>query len=114
VGQLLQRETFNIKIGRYFKSRDSSVGIPLGYGLDDRGSTVRFPAGSGNFSFHYRVKNGSGDHLASYLMGTRGSLPGEKRPEREADHSPPSSAEVKNAWSYTSTPPIHLHGVVLR
>jgi hypothetical protein len=22
----------------------------------------------------------------------------------EADHSPPSSAEVKNAWSYTSTP----------
>jgi hypothetical protein len=31
----------------------------------------------------------------------------------EADHSPPSCAEVKNAWSYTSTPPIHLHGVVL-
>jgi hypothetical protein len=29
---------------------------------------------------------------------------GEKRPGREADHSPPSSAEVKNAWSYTSTP----------
>jgi hypothetical protein len=36
-----------------------------------------------------------------------------KRPGREADHSPPSSAEVKNAWSYTSTPPIRLHGVVL-
>jgi hypothetical protein len=27
-----------------------------------------------------------------------------KRPEREADHSPPCSAEVKNVWSYTSTP----------
>jgi hypothetical protein len=27
-----------------------------------------------------------------------------KRPEREADNSPPSGAEVKNAWSYTSTP----------
>jgi hypothetical protein len=26
-----------------------------------------------------------------------------KRPGRDADHSPPSSAEV-NAWSYTSTP----------
>jgi hypothetical protein len=25
--------------------------------------------------------------------------------EREADHSPPSSAKVKNAYSYTSTPP---------
>jgi hypothetical protein len=28
-------------------------------------------------------------------------------------HSPPSSAEVKNACSCTSTPPIRLHGVVL-
>jgi hypothetical protein len=28
---------------------------------------------------------------------------GEKRLGCEADHSPPSSAEVKNAWSYTST-----------
>jgi hypothetical protein len=26
-----------------------------------------------------------------------------QRPGREADHSPPSSVEVKNAWSYTST-----------
>jgi len=26
-----------------------------------------------------------------------------KRTDHEADHSPPSSAEVKNAWSYTST-----------
>jgi len=29
---------------------------------------------------------------------------GIKRPGREADHSPTSSAEDKNAWSYTSTP----------
>jgi hypothetical protein len=38
---------------------------------------------------------------------------GIKWPEREADHLPPSSAKVKNAWSCTSTPLIHLHGVVL-
>jgi hypothetical protein len=31
----------------------------------------------------------------------------------EADHSPPSSAEIKKAWSYISTPLICLHGVVL-
>jgi len=37
---------------------------------------------------------------------------GVKWPGREADHSPPS-AEVKNAWSFASTPPIRLHGVVL-
>jgi hypothetical protein len=40
--------------------------------------------------------------------------PGVKRPEREADHSLPSSAEVKNLWkSYASIPSICLHGVVL-
>jgi hypothetical protein len=26
----------------------------------------------------------------------------------------PPSAEVKNAWSYTSTPPVCLHGVVVK
>jgi hypothetical protein len=30
---------------------------------------------------------------------------GVKRPVREADYSPPSSAEVKNAWHCNSTPP---------
>jgi hypothetical protein len=29
---------------------------------------------------------------------------GIKRPGREADHSPPSSAEVKDGWSYTAIP----------
>jgi hypothetical protein len=38
---------------------------------------------------------------------------GIKRPGREPNHSPPSSAEVKNTLRYTSIPPIHLHGVVL-
>jgi hypothetical protein len=28
-----------------------------------------------------------------------------KRPGRESDHSPPTSAEVKKMWIYTSTPP---------
>jgi hypothetical protein len=39
--------------------------------------------------------------------------PGPKRPGREGDHSRPSSAEVKNAWRYTSTSPIRVHGVLL-
>jgi hypothetical protein len=29
---------------------------------------------------------------------------GLKRPGREADHSPPTSAEVKKTWVYTFTP----------
>jgi hypothetical protein len=34
-------------------------------------------------------------------------------PEIKAHHSPPSSTEVKNAWSYTSTPPHVFVGAVL-
>jgi hypothetical protein len=87
------RATFGI--GFCYHSRDSVVGIALGYGLDDRRSRVRFPARAGNFSLHHCVQNGSGAHPASYPMGTRGSFPGGKAAGREADHSPPSSAEVK-------------------
>jgi hypothetical protein len=38
---------------------------------------------------------------------------GAKHPGCEGEHSPPTSAKVKNTWSYTTTPPICLHGVVL-
>jgi hypothetical protein len=69
--------------------------LALGYGLDDRGSRVLFAAGAGNFSLHHRVQNGSGAHPASYPMGTVFFFLGVKRPGREADHLPPSSAEVK-------------------
>jgi hypothetical protein len=60
------------------KNRNSSVGIVLSYGLDDRGSRVQFLAGAGNFPLHHRIQNGSGAHPASYPMGTRGSFPGGK------------------------------------
>jgi hypothetical protein len=40
--------------------------------------------------------------------------PGVKRPERESDHSPPSSAEAKNGGAISPPPPqIYLHGAVL-
>jgi hypothetical protein len=48
------------------------------------------------------------------LEGVDWFFSGLKRPGREADHSPPCNSEVKNEWSYTSTTPICLHGVVLR
>jgi hypothetical protein len=38
---------------------------------------------------------------------------GIKRPGCEGDHSPPSTAEVKDALSYTSTPSYCFHGVFL-
>jgi hypothetical protein len=77
------------------KSRDGSVGIALGYGLDDRGPRVRFPARAENFSPHHRVQYGSGAHPASYQWVPGALSLGVKRPGREADRSLPSSAEVK-------------------
>jgi hypothetical protein len=74
----------------------------MNYGLDDRGSRVRCPEGAENFSLYHRVQWGP---PTSYPMGTGALSLGMKRPGREADDSPPSSAEIKNAWSYTSTPP---------
>jgi len=41
----------------------------------------------------------------------RGSFPEGKRLGRDVDQSHPSSAETKNELSYTSTPPICVHGV---
>jgi hypothetical protein len=38
-------------------------------------------------------------------MSTGGSFPGVKRQERDVHHSPPTSAEVKKTWIYTSAPP---------
>jgi hypothetical protein len=36
--------------------------------------------------------------------------PGMKRPERKSDQSPQSSAEIKNAWRFTST---FTHGFIV-
>jgi hypothetical protein len=50
----------------------------------------------------------------TYIQGVPAALSlGIKWPEHEADHSRPSSTKFKNAWSYTSTPTIRLHGLVL-
>jgi hypothetical protein len=72
----LTKRVFNSCLPFLNKSRDSSVGIALGYRLDDRGCRVRFPAEAGNFSPHHRLHNGCGANPASYPMGTRGSVPG--------------------------------------
>jgi hypothetical protein len=69
---------------------------------------VPVPSGAGSFSIHHRVQTGSGTQRVPGALSL-----GVKRPGREADHSPPSSAEVKNGWSYTFTSPIRLHSVVL-
>jgi hypothetical protein len=82
--------------GRYI-SRVSSGSIVSDYGLDDRAIGVRSPAGAKDFSSNLCVQTGSVAHPASCTMGTGGLIPrGKARPGRDADHSPPSSAEVVN------------------
>jgi hypothetical protein len=66
------------------------------YGLDDRAIGVRSLAGAKDFSYGFFVQTGSGAHPASCTMDTGGPFPGAKaRQGRDADHSPPSSAEVE-------------------
>jgi hypothetical protein len=77
------------------KSRDSSVGTVTDYGLDDRMIGVRFLVGAGNFSFHHRVQTASGAHQPTIQWVSRALSLGVKRPGREANHSPPSRADVK-------------------
>ena len=70
--------------------------------------------GRGNFILS-NVQSGTGVHPHSYSEGTGSTLPfldrGIKRPQHAVDHPPLSRAEVKNEWSYTSTPPACLHKV---
>jgi len=76
---------------------------------------VHFLAGTvrGFFTLHHHVQTGSGAHPPSYPVDTGVHSPGVKWPQHESDHLPASSAEAKNVWSYTSTPMICLHGMVL-
>jgi hypothetical protein len=79
------------------RSRVSSGSIVSDYGLDDQANGVRSPAGIKDFYSILCVQTGSGAHPASCLVGTGGPFPGGKAlPERNADHSPPSSVEVVN------------------
>jgi hypothetical protein len=77
------------------QSRDSSVGIALGYWLDDRGSRVQFPAEAGNFFFTIASITALGPTQPPIQWVPGVFSLGVKRPGREAGHSPPSSAEVK-------------------
>jgi hypothetical protein len=83
-------------------SRDSAIGIATGWTTERSG----FESRQGQeFSLLNVVQTGSGVHPTSYTMSTGSSFPGVKRQGHEADHSPPTSAEVKKMWIYTSTPP---------
>jgi hypothetical protein len=77
-------------------------GIELGYGLDDRGIESR--QGLEIFLFMTASKPVL-EPIQTLIQCVSAALPlGVKRPGHEAYHSPPTSAEVNNEWSYTPLP----------
>jgi hypothetical protein len=95
-------------IATFITNRGSVVGIATGYGLDDLGVGFRVPGGFENFLLS-SVQNGSGVHSTSCPTGTS---PAAKRPGREADHSPATSAKVTKMWIIHPLP-TRFHGVVV-
>jgi hypothetical protein len=89
-----------------YKDRDSSVGIAtrLRTGLSEQSG---FDSRRGLWIFLFATASrpalGPTQPPIQWVSGILS--PGVKRPRRETDHSPPSSAEVKNTWIFTSTPP---------
>jgi hypothetical protein len=87
-----------------YVSHSSAVGIATGYGLDYIGVGVQVPVQFKHFNFSISSWLAVGP-IQPPIQWVPGALsPGVKRQGREADHSPPTSAEVKKTWIYTSTP----------
>jgi hypothetical protein len=84
------------------RSLDSAVCTATGYGPRGRSSS---PGGGRIFllSMSFRPVLVPTQPPIHWVPGSL--FPGVKRPRREADHSPPTSAEVKNTWIYKSAPP---------
>jgi hypothetical protein len=93
-----------IIIKLYNYSRVAGIAQWYSAGLRDGRSVVRFPAGVGIFLLTTASRSAlrPTQPLIQWVPGAL-SL-GVKQPGREADHSLPSSVDVKNACSYTSTP----------
>jgi hypothetical protein len=68
----------------------------------------RILARARDFSFLQNFQTGPGAPPRIRFNGCRGLFSGVKRPEGDSDRSSPSSAEVKNEWSYTYIPPCDL------
>jgi hypothetical protein len=82
-----------------------AIEIATSYGLDDRRSRSSSPGRVKYFLFSKssRLALRSTQPPIQWVPGALST--GVKQLGREVDHSPPTSAEVKKMWIYTSTPP---------
>jgi hypothetical protein len=79
-------------------------GIATGYGLHEEGGSGSSESRWGQKNFHFFISSRPALGSTQPVKWVQGC---------EADHSPPTSAEVKKMWICISTPPIRLHGVML-
>jgi hypothetical protein len=79
------------------------------FGLDDRGFGFREGMGIFLFTTAFRPALGPTQPPIQWVPAALSFRL--KWPDREVDHSPPSSTEIKNAWRYTSTPPVRIRSV---
>jgi hypothetical protein len=85
-------------------SQDSVFGIATGYGLDDRRVGSSSPGRVKNFLFSTLSRLALRLTQPPIQLIERVPSPRVKRQEREADHLPPTIADVKKMWICTSTP----------
>jgi hypothetical protein len=114
----------NLLIRMLFRNLDSSDNVVYRAQVGRPGFDSR--QGTGIFLFDTASRPALGATQLRVKLVPGALSPGVKRSGREADHSPHSKAEVKNALDCTSTFPyafvmwylvnhrIRLHGVVLR
>jgi hypothetical protein len=87
------------EVSSLYGSRDSLIGIATAYGRSSSSGRVKnFLFSTSSIPVLRPIKP-----LIQWVPGALS--PGIKRPGRGADHSPPTSAEVKKMWIYISTPP---------
>jgi hypothetical protein len=84
-------------VGEWTRSQGSSVSIVSDNGLEDWVIELQSLTEAKDFSSSLYVQTSSGVHPAFYPVGAGVTFPrGKARSGRDADHLPPSSAELKN------------------
>jgi hypothetical protein len=93
--------TANMRQCSFAVSWDSSVGIAVGYGTDGQRS---IPLKVKIFLFFTASRQALGPNQPPLQWVPGALLPGIKRPVCEANHSPPSIAEIKSGGVYLHFP----------